>query len=55
MTENQARNRAQHKGAYEYLVVGAGASSSVVAGELSKTGADVSPTFPRAELAPLEG
>jgi choline dehydrogenase len=41
MTENQARNRAQLKAAYDYVVVGAGASGCVVAGELSKTGADV--------------
>ena len=29
------------KGSYDYIVVGAGASGSVVAAELSKTGADV--------------
>src|ERR1700722_12396410 len=39
--ENQATNQAQLKGAYDYIVVGAGASGSIVAGELSKTGADV--------------
>jgi choline dehydrogenase len=39
--ENQARNRAQPKGTYDYVVVGGGASGSVIAGELSKTGADV--------------
>lgn len=37
----QARNRAQPKGSYDYIVVGGGASGSVVAAELSKTGADV--------------
>src|SRR5580698_8360496 len=41
MTENQAGKRAQLKAAYDYIVVGAGASGCVVAGELSKTGADV--------------
>jgi choline dehydrogenase len=39
--ENQARNRAQPKATYDYIVVGGGASGSVIAGELSKTGADV--------------
>jgi choline dehydrogenase len=39
--ENQATNQAQLKGAYDYIVVGAGASGAIVAGELSKTGADV--------------
>ena len=39
--ENQTTNQAQLKGAYDYIVVGAGASGSVIAGELSKTGADV--------------
>jgi choline dehydrogenase-like flavoprotein len=34
-------NPAQLKGAYDYVVVGVGASGSVVAGELSKTGAEV--------------
>ncbi len=39
--ENQARNQAQLKGVYDYIVVGCGASGSVIAGELSKTGAQV--------------
>jgi choline dehydrogenase len=39
--ENQAANQAQLKGTYDYIVVGGGASGSIVAGELSKTGADV--------------
>jgi choline dehydrogenase len=39
--ENQSVNQAKLKGAYDYIVVGAGASGSIIAGELSKTGADV--------------
>jgi choline dehydrogenase len=39
--ENQAINQAQLKGAYDYIVVGGGASGSIIAGELSKAGADV--------------
>jgi choline dehydrogenase len=39
--ENQEANQAQIKGAHDYIVVGAGASGSVIAGELSKMGADV--------------
>jgi choline dehydrogenase len=39
--ENQARNQTQLKGTYDYIVVGAGASGSIIAGELSKTGAEV--------------
>jgi choline dehydrogenase len=40
-SENQQVNRAAIKGAYDYIVVGAGASGSVIAGELSKTGAQI--------------
>ena len=40
-SENQATNQANLDGAYDYIVVGAGAAGSVVAGELSKTGAKV--------------
>ncbi|QBR04118.1 GMC family oxidoreductase N-terminal domain-containing protein [Paraburkholderia pallida] len=39
--ENQSANQAQLKDGYDYIVVGAGASGSVIAGELSKTGAQV--------------
>jgi choline dehydrogenase len=39
--ENQTVNQAELKGAYDYIVVGGGASGSIIAGELSKTGADV--------------
>ena len=39
--ENQAVSQAQLKGAYDYIIVGGGASGSIIAGELSKTGADV--------------
>ena len=38
---NQARNQAKIAGSYDYVVVGAGASGSVVAGELAKRGVDV--------------
>ena len=37
----QAANQVNIEGAYDYIVVGAGAAGSVVAGELSKTGAKV--------------
>jgi choline dehydrogenase-like flavoprotein len=39
--DNQASNQAKLEGAYDYIVVGAGASGAIVAGELSKTGAKV--------------
>jgi choline dehydrogenase len=39
--EPQINNQAQLKGIYDYIVVGAGASGCVIAGELSKTGAEV--------------
>jgi choline dehydrogenase len=39
--ENQAINQAQLKGAYDYIIVGGGASGSIIAGELSTTGANV--------------
>jgi len=53
--DNQAANQAKLEGAYDYIVVGAGASGAIVAGELSKTcakvlvvesgGADTAPTI----------
>jgi choline dehydrogenase len=39
--DNQAANQSKVEGAYDYIVVGAGASGSIVAGELSKTGAKI--------------
>ena len=40
-SETQTLNQAKAKGAYDYIVIGSGASGSIIAGELSKTGADV--------------
>jgi choline dehydrogenase len=40
-TDNQARNQKKLQGTYDYVVVGAGASGSVIAGELAKQGLDV--------------
>src|SRR6266481_5697485 len=39
--DNQAANQAKLEGAYDYIVVGAGASGAIIAAELSKTGAKV--------------
>ena len=39
--ETQRLNQAKAKRAYDYIVIGSGASGSIIAGELSKTGADV--------------
>jgi choline dehydrogenase len=39
--DNQAAKQAKLEGAYDYIVVGAGASGAIIAGELSKTGAKV--------------
>src|SRR3984893_8261690 len=40
-SENQMANQAKLKDAYDYVVVGAGASGAIVAAEMSKTGAKV--------------
>jgi membrane fusion protein (multidrug efflux system) len=40
-SETQTPNRASVRRAYDYVVVGGGASGSIIAGELSKIGADV--------------
>ncbi len=39
--ETQTLNQAKPRRAYDYIVIGSGASGSIIAGELSKTGADV--------------
>ena len=39
--ETQTLKQANAKRAYDYIVIGSGASGSIIAGELSKTGADV--------------
>jgi choline dehydrogenase len=39
--ETQTRNQAKVERAYDYIVIGSGASGSIIAGELSKTGAEV--------------
>jgi choline dehydrogenase len=40
-SETQMRNQSKPKRAYDYIVIGSGASGAIVAGELSKTGGDV--------------
>jgi choline dehydrogenase len=39
--ETQTRNQARLKRAYDYIVIGSGASGAIIAAELSKTGAEV--------------
>jgi choline dehydrogenase len=39
--ETQMRNQSKRKRAYDYIVIGSGAAGAIVAGELSRTGADV--------------
>src|ERR1700743_2343085 len=39
--DNQAVNQAKLEDAHDYVIVGAGASGSIVAGELTKTGAKI--------------
>ncbi len=39
--ETQTLNRPKAKRAYDYIVIGSGASGSIIAGELAKTGAEV--------------
>src|SRR5258706_5249670 len=41
--EIQTRNQAKLKRAYDYIIIGSGASGAVIAGELSKTGAEQDP------------
>ena len=38
-SEIQARNQAKVRRAYDYIVIGSGASGAIIAGDLSKTGA----------------
>ena len=38
---NPIPNQAKIKRAYDYIVIGSGAAGSIIAGELSKTGADI--------------
>src|SRR6476620_8098590 len=40
-SETRTRGQATLKRAYDYIVVGGGASGAIIAGELSKTGAEV--------------
>jgi hypothetical protein len=40
-SEVQRINRGTLRGSYDYVIVGAGASDSVIAGELAKSGADI--------------
>src|SRR5260221_12656541 len=40
-SETQTRNQANVKRAYDYIVIGSGASGAIIGGELSKTGAEV--------------
>jgi choline dehydrogenase len=41
MTDSLAVKPQSVRGVYDYIIVGAGAAGSVVAGELSKTGAEI--------------
>jgi hypothetical protein len=66
--ENQAANRAKLDGAYDYIVVGAGSSGSIIAGELTESRAgdvpiesafilavDITAWFKRMRLRGLSG